>query len=80
MSHECFAVDIKNQIAHVVLNRPEKRNSMNAAFWKEFPEIIEDIDANARARVIVISSTGPHFSAGLDLTMFGIEGAETRSR
>ena len=71
MSYQCFAVGIEDQIAHVRLNRPEKRNSMNAAFWKELPEIIEDIDGNARARVIVISSTGPHFSAGLDLTMFG---------
>jgi enoyl-CoA hydratase len=71
MSYECFAVEIKDQIAHVVLNRPDKRNAMNADFWRELPEIIEDIDGNARARVIVISSTGPHFSAGLDLTMFG---------
>ena len=70
MSYKCFAVEIKHQIAHVVLNRPEKRNSMNQDFWQEFPAIIEDIDNNARARVIVISSTGPHFSAGLDLTMF----------
>lgn len=74
MTYECFTVDLQNQIAQVVLNRPEKRNSMNAAFWKELPEIVEDIDANARARVVVISSTGPHFSAGLDLTMFGSPG------
>ncbi len=70
MNYECFKVDISDNIAHVVLNRPEKRNSMNSAFWREFPEIINDIDRNARARVIVISSTGPHFSAGLDLSMF----------
>ena len=29
---ECFKVTIENQIAHVVLNRPDKRNSMNPAF------------------------------------------------
>ena len=28
--------------------------------------IIEDIDENVKARAIVISSTGPHFSAGMD--------------
>lgn len=70
MSYECFDVEIADNIAHVKLNRPEKRNAMNPAFWREFPEIIGDIDNNARARVIVISSTGPHFSAGLDLSMF----------
>lgn len=70
MSYECFKVEITNQIAHVVLNRPEKRNNMNPAFWRELPEIIKDIDYGSKARVIVISSTGPHFSAGLDISSF----------
>ena len=74
MDYECFAVEISDNIAHVILNRPDKRNAMNKAFWREFPEIIADIDKNARARVIVISSTGPHFSSGLDLSMFGGSG------
>ena len=70
MSYECFEVSIKEDIARIVLNRPEKRNNMNAAFWDELPVIIRDIDENARARVIVISSTGPHFCGGLDVSMF----------
>ena len=70
MSHQCFDVTIDRQIAHIVLNRPEKRNSMIPAFWDELPAIIEDIDNHARARVIVISSTGPHFSSGIDTAMF----------
>jgi enoyl-CoA hydratase len=70
MSYECFDVSIKEDIAHIVLNRPEKRNNMNGAFWDELPAIIRDIDENARARVIVISSTGPHFCGGLDVSMF----------
>ena len=72
---ECFTVTIENQIAHVVLNRPDKRNSMNPAFWRELPVLIKDIDDNARARVIVISSTGPHFTSGLDVTAFAGGGA-----
>ena len=67
---ECFKVTIENQIAHVVLNRPDKRNSMTPAFWKELPDLVRDIDDNAKARVIVISSTGPHFTSGLDVTAF----------
>ena len=70
MSYECFDLKIENNIAHVILNRPEKRNAMNADFWREFPKIIRDIDHGAKARVIVVSSTGPHFSAGLDLSSF----------
>lgn len=68
--YECFEVSMNNKIAHVQLNRPEKRNSMNPQFWKELPEIINQIDQEAEARVIVISSTGPHFSSGLDVSSF----------
>ncbi|MDK1023896.1 MAG: crotonase/enoyl-CoA hydratase family protein [Gammaproteobacteria bacterium] len=70
MSYTCFDVDIKDRIAHIKLIRPEKRNSMNPAFWDELPAIVKDIDRNVKARVIVISSTGPHFSAGLDVSAF----------
>ncbi len=69
MTYTCFDVTIENQVAHIVMSRPEKRNAMNAEFWKELPEIVRDIDDNAKARAIVISSTGPIFSAGIDLTM-----------
>jgi len=71
MSYKCFDVSIANKIAHIVLNRPEKRNAMSIDFWNELPQIVKDIDENAKARVIVISSTGPVFSAGIDVTMLG---------
>ena len=61
MNFECFEVLISNNIAHVVMKRPEKRNNMNAAFWNELPVLINDIDANVRARVIVISWCPFHF-------------------
>lgn len=70
ISYECFKVEIRDGIAHIVLNRPEKMNAMNRAFWRELPEIIREIDEGALARVIVISSTGKHFTAGMDLSVF----------
>lgn len=78
MSYTCFDVTIENNIAHIVLNRPEKRNSMNVEFWEELPAIVNDIDNESRARVIVISSTGPHFSSGLDINAFLMEGASAQ--
>jgi enoyl-CoA hydratase len=66
----CFSLSIDNSIAHIVLNRPEAFNAMNRAFWNELPALVGDIDDNARARVIVISSTGKHFSAGMDTSVF----------
>ncbi|TNE40720.1 MAG: crotonase/enoyl-CoA hydratase family protein [Alphaproteobacteria bacterium] len=70
MAHSCFDVEIDNHIAHIRMSRPEKRNSMIPAFWNELPEIVRDIDREAKARAIVISSTGPHFTSGLDVASF----------
>lgn len=66
----CFTVSIEDGVAHIQLNRPEAMNAMNRAFWNELPAIVRDIDDNARARCIVITSTGKHFSAGMDLSVF----------
>jgi enoyl-CoA hydratase len=66
----CFSVSIENQVAHVQLCRPEKANSMVPEFWNDLPVIIRDIDRNAKARCIVISSQGKHFSSGMDLSVF----------
>ncbi len=74
MGYRCFDVAIDDRIAHIVLSRPEKRNSMIPEFWDELPRIVRDIDENSRARVIVISSTGPHFSSGLDVSSFVLDG------
>ena len=74
MAYECFTVSIEDQIAHIRLSRPEKRNAMSPSFWTDLPAIVRDIDDNAKARVIVISAdtTGerPIFSAGLDVAAF----------
>ncbi|MBF7073881.1 crotonase/enoyl-CoA hydratase family protein [Glaciecola sp. MH2013] len=68
-------VSIENNIAHIVLCRPKELNSMNDAFWKELPEAARLIDEYALARVIVVSSQGKHFSAGMDLSVFANMGA-----
>ncbi|MBL4852660.1 MAG: crotonase/enoyl-CoA hydratase family protein [Robiginitomaculum sp.] len=64
-----FDLSIDGHIAHITLNRPEKRNALAADFWAELPKTVRDIDEDAKARVIVISSTGPIFCAGIDISM-----------
>jgi enoyl-CoA hydratase len=70
MTESCFDVRFEDKIAHIVLNRPEAFNAMPRAFWNELPAIVHDISDNAKARVIVISSTGKHFTAGMDISVF----------
>src|SRR5678815_6146332 len=75
MTYRCFNVEIADNIAQVQLKRGDELNTMVPEFWSELPQIVRDIDDNAKARVIVISSTGPHFSGGLDVSAFAGGGA-----
>ena len=75
MSHECFEVQVEGKVAHVKMSRPERRNAMTAAFWRELPALVRELDAHGKVRALVLSSTGPHFCAGLDLSMFQSSGA-----
>ncbi|MEM6625543.1 MAG: crotonase/enoyl-CoA hydratase family protein [Pseudomonadota bacterium] len=69
-TYPCFDVSIEDKVAHIILNRPDALNTMTPDFWNDLPEIVRDIDRNAKARCILISSTGKHFSAGMDLAVF----------
>jgi enoyl-CoA hydratase len=70
MAYECFDLDVTDHVAHLVLKRGDQLNTMIPAFWYELPEIVQELDTKAEARVLVISSTGKHFCAGMDLSVF----------
>jgi enoyl-CoA hydratase len=74
MPYSCFDVTIEDKIAHVRLSRPEAFNTMTKEFWSELPEIVNALDEGAEARAIVLSSSGKHFTAGMDLAVFGGDG------
>jgi enoyl-CoA hydratase len=66
-----FKLSVTDHIAHLVLNRPEAFNTMNPAFWRELDAVLTQLHRSSDARVLVISSTGKHFSAGMALDVFG---------
>ena len=70
MSYECFHVETRDGVTEVRLNRPDALNSMVPAFWTELPQIIRELDTGGDTRAIVLSSTGKHFCAGMDLAVF----------
>jgi len=70
MSFECLEVQCDAGVAHVRLNRPERLNAMVPAFWAEIPRVFRELDAAGGTRVAVLSSSGRHFSAGMDLSVF----------
>ena len=76
MGYECFELMETGGVAHLKLSRPERRNAMTAAFWTELPAIVRGL----KARVMVLSSSGPHFCGGLDISLFqGNDSFETNS-
>jgi enoyl-CoA hydratase len=81
MSYTCFDIEQKEGVALLRFNRPDQLNTMTRAFWGELPQALRELDATGKARAVVISSTGKHFSAGMDLSVFqgaGLEPQATR--
>lgn len=67
---QTLTLSVRDHIAHVQLNRPEALNSLTPAFWREIRAALAEIDRDPEARVVVLSSTGKHFTAGLDFSVF----------
>ncbi|HLH98905.1 MAG TPA: p-hydroxycinnamoyl CoA hydratase/lyase [Xanthobacteraceae bacterium] len=60
-------VEIAEGIAWVTLNRPEKRNCMSPALNDEMVQVLDAIELEDAAGVLVLTGAGEAFSAGMDL-------------
>ncbi|XP_046545259.1 delta(3,5)-Delta(2,4)-dienoyl-CoA isomerase, mitochondrial-like isoform X2 [Haliotis rubra] len=60
----------RDMVVQVELNRPEKRNAMNQAFWREMVECFNYLDGDSECRAVVLTGAGKIFTAGLDLGGF----------
>jgi enoyl-CoA hydratase len=76
-----FQLGTQHGIAHLQLCRPERMNTMAPPFFPAFRDAVQALHDGGEARVLVISSSGPHFSAGMALDTFGADdaGLDTRS-
>ena len=72
--YQSFVVEVNDHIAHVQINRPQKLNAMDAAFWSEIIEIFQWVDDTDEVRVVVLSGAGAHFSSGIDLGLLASVG------
>jgi enoyl-CoA hydratase/carnithine racemase len=62
-----IAVEDRDAVRHVILNRPEKRNAMNQALLVELGEALRAATNDASVHCVVLRGEGPVFSAGVDL-------------
>ncbi|MBX3604448.1 MAG: enoyl-CoA hydratase/isomerase family protein [Piscinibacter sp.] len=68
--NEFFDLEQRDGVAHLRLNRPERLNTMTPAFFPALRDAVRELHDAGRTRVLVISSTGKHFSAGMSLEVF----------
>src|ERR1044071_7111159 len=64
---ETVKVVLDEGIAWVALNRPAKRNAMSPTVNREMKQLLDDLEIDTRAGVIVLTGEGDAFSAGMDL-------------
>lgn len=67
MSYESILFELKDGIARITLNRPEKLNSFTAAMHGELSDAVGRVESEG-ARVLVITGNGRGFCAGQDLS------------
>jgi 2-(1,2-epoxy-1,2-dihydrophenyl)acetyl-CoA isomerase len=52
----------------VTLNRPEKKNALNAKNWADLDEVLSEVETNPADRALVLTGAGGNFSSGADLS------------
>ncbi len=70
MEEESILVDKKDMIGVITLNRPKDMNTFNVPFAGALNDILRTLDQDEDIRVIVIKTSGKHFSAGISLHEF----------
>ncbi|MEO5697786.1 MAG: enoyl-CoA hydratase/isomerase family protein [Burkholderiaceae bacterium] len=58
---------VADHVAQLTLNRPERLNALNKAALDEINQAMDQAEADAEVRVIVVSGAGRAFSSGFDL-------------
>jgi len=64
---ETVDVKVQNGIAWVTFNRPEKKNAMSPTLNREMIDVLETIELDQEARVVVLTGAGDSWTAGMDL-------------
>ena len=68
MAYQTLLIDVKDRVATVIINRPEKLNALNAQAKAELKEAFEGFAADTAVGVVIITGSGDKaFVAGTDI-------------
>lgn len=68
MAGSLVLYEVKDQIAYITMNRPEKGNALNPHLCGELASTWDRFEQDSEARVAILSGAGKNFCVGLDLT------------
>src|SRR5258706_12248253 len=68
MDYRAIELKIENQVAWLVMNRPEMKNALNADMREEMFQVLADVAANDDVRCLVVTGAGNGFCSGADLS------------
>ncbi len=66
---ETVLLEVRNRVAYVTLNRPEKLNAVNYAMIADLFEVFDEVRDNPEIWVVLLTGAGRAFSTGHDLVM-----------
>ena len=67
-STECVSFDVRDNVARITLDRPDKRNALSGLMLQELHQALLEADDRRDVNVILLSGAGKDFCAGYDLT------------
>lgn len=68
MTYENLLYEVRERVAHITLNRPEKTNALSLALRHELYAVLKEAERNQDVGSIVIKGAGKSFCAGYDIS------------
>lgn len=73
-TYTTIALDVRDGVAEITLNRPEAANALDAAMARELHDAVLRCDADEAVRAVILTGSGRFFCAGGDLKSFAAAG------
>ena len=71
-SSEVVSIEKNGGVGTIWLDRPDKYNALNEAFWLAIPMALSALAADEDIRVVLVAGRGKHFCVGIDLVQSGM--------